>query len=179
MAGYTETLTYLFAVSTVLLGLIVFVTMLSRLSLGKWLPEQFAEHPRRYGLWVAAFLGLASVVSSLWYSEVVGFPPCPLCWFARTMLYPLAAILVVAAWRKDTAVWPYVLTLSSIGALITGYHHLYQVGFVKGTLCNVLAAGGDCAKRYVFEFGFVTLPLMGFVMFVTTALVVWLARPVK
>lgn len=34
---------------------------------------------------------------SLWYSEVVGLPVRPLCWFARTMMYPLAVVLVVAS----------------------------------------------------------------------------------
>jgi len=176
MEGAAATVTYLLAVGTVLLALLLFVIVLSRLATGSWLPRSVAPLAKRYGLWAIAIFGALGLFLSLWYSEVVGFPPCTLCWFGRTMMYPLAVIGIVAAVRGDRSVWVYTMSLALIGMLITGYHHLYQVGFVSGDLCTAFANGGDCARRYVYEFNMVTLPLMGFVVFSATALLSWLVR---
>ena len=177
MEGYAATLTYLFAAGTVLLGLLMVVVCLTRVATGAWLPPSVDTLVRRMALPLIAMFGVFAVVASFWYSEVVGFEPCPLCWMARTMMFPLAVVGVVAAWRKDALAWPYLIALSVVGMLITGYHHLYQMGTISGTLCKAIEGGGDCLKRYVFEFGFVTLPLMGFVLFAAIALLAWLSRP--
>jgi disulfide bond formation protein DsbB len=92
------------------------------------------------------------------------------------MMFPLAVIGVVAAWRKDQNAWPYLMSVAIVGMLITGYHHLYQMGTISGALCNAIEGGGDCLKRYVFEFGFVTMPLMGFALFAAIALLAWFTR---
>ena len=176
MTDTVATLNYLFALGTLGLLAIVVATLAWRATTGYLLPRPLAPYVEPYLLWAIAALGVVSSALSLWYSEVVGFPPCALCWFARTMMYPIAIIGTVAAWRKDASVWPYLFTLAIIGMMITGYHHLYQVGYVEGTLCNALADGGDCAKRYVYEFGFVTFPFMGFVVFSVMALLSWLMR---
>jgi disulfide bond formation protein DsbB len=176
MPAYAQTLTYLFAVFTVLLEVFVCMALITRMGMGVWLPESVRGTFERFGLRIAATLGVCAVVLSLWYSEIVGLPVCPLCWFARTMMFPLAVILVVAAVRNDLGVRPYALALAGVGMFITGYHHLYQMGFVEGTLCKAIRDGGDCAQRYIFEFGFVTMPLMGFTLFATVALLVLLSR---
>ncbi len=176
MGATAATLTYLFAVGATLLALLLFIVVLTRLATGVWLPASVQPHVERYGLWAIAGLAIASFILSLWYSEIVGFPPCTLCWFARTMMYPLAVIGIVAAWRNDRTAWPYILSLAMLGLVITGYHHLYQIGFVSGDLCTAFRNGGECAKRYVYEFNLMTLPLMGFVVFAAIALLAWLTR---
>ncbi len=176
MPAYAQTLTYLFAVMTVFLLALVFTMAISRIAMGAWVPTRLMSYFQAYGLRIAMLFGVSAVCMSLWYSEVVGLPVCPLCWFARTMMYPLAVVLVVAVVRKDRTVWPYILSLSGIGMFITGYHHLYQIGFVEGALCKAIRDGGDCAQRFIFEFGFVTMPLMGFTLFVSIALLAWLSR---
>lgn len=178
MEGYAASLTYLFAVGTVLGGVLMCVTVLTRLVTGVWLPASVDARVRSWSLWLVSAIALFAVIASLWYSDVLGFAPCPLCWFARTMMYPLAVIAPIAAWRKDQSAWAYILALSVTGMAITGYHHLYQMGIVSGTLCNAFEGGVSCAKRYVFEFGFVTMPLMAFISFAATALLGWLSRPV-
>jgi disulfide bond formation protein DsbB len=176
MEGYVATITYLLAVGTVLLGLLILITLLTRLSTGAWFPPSVDGWVKKLSLHIIAGWTVLSVVLAFWYSEVVGFEPCPLCWLARTMMFPLAVIGVVAAWRNDRNAWPYLISLSAVGMLITGYHHLYQMNWISGAVCNALEGGGDCAKRYVFEFDFVTLPLMGFVLFMATALLAWIGR---
>lgn len=177
MASLAPTLTYLFAVGTILLLLTVFVTLMTRAATGRFLPPSVAPLVQRFGLHVAAVFSVFGSLMSLYYSEIVGYAPCVLCWLGRTMMYPLAIILVVALVRRDKQVWPYGLALSVVGMLITGYHHLYQIGAVAGSLCTALSDGVDCAKRYVYEFDLVTLPLMGFSLFAFVALLLWLTRP--
>lgn len=176
MASLAPTLTYLFAVGTILLLLLVLVILVMRIATGRYVPHSGVPLVRRIALPLAAILAVFGSVMSLYYSEIVGYEPCVLCWFGRTMMYPLAVVLVVALVRRERAVWPYAFTLSIIGLLITGYHHLYQIGAVAGSLCSALGDGGECAKRYVYEFDMVTLPLMGVAMFASVALLVWIAR---
>lgn len=176
MEGYSATLTYLFAVGTILLFVLLGVIILGRLVTGRWLPASIDASVRTTALHMVAVLGVFGVGVSLWYSEVVGFAPCPLCWFARSMMFPIGVIALVAVWRKDAGVMPYTLALSVSGMLITGYHHLYQMGMISGTLCSALEGGGDCLKRYVLEFDVVTMPLMGFALFALIAMLSWLGR---
>jgi disulfide bond formation protein DsbB len=176
MEGYVATINYLLAAGTVLLGLLVCITLLTRVTTGVWFPPSVDAYVRKVVLYIIAAWGVFAVIMSFWYSDVVGFTPCPLCWLARTMMFPLAVVGIVAAWRNDRNAWPYMVALSSVGMLITGYHHLYQMGIVSGTACKALEGAGDCAQRFVFEFGFVTLPLMGFVMFSAIALLAWIGR---
>ena len=176
MENIVGTMNFLEAAGSVVLGLVIIVTLLTRMVTGAWFPASINGFVQRHALYFIAGWTTASVVLSFWYSDVVGYVPCPLCWLARTMMFPLAVISIIAAWRRDNTVWPYMIGLSVVGMLITGYHHLYQVGIVAGTACQVLEGAGDCAKRYVFEFGFVTVPFMAFVLFAATALLAWIAR---
>lgn len=177
MESFAPTLTYLFAVGTILLLLVVFVALMTRVATGRFVPPSVESIVQRFGLHVAAVFSVFGSLMSLYYSEVVGYAPCALCWLGRTMMYPLAVILVVALVRRERDVWPYGVALSVGGMLITGYHHLYQIGVVQGTLCNALKDGGDCARRYVYEFDMVTMPLMGFSLFAFVGLLLWVTRP--
>jgi len=179
MPEYAQTVTYLFAVASILLNIMVVFALLSRVTMGVWLPPSVRGSIERVALVVAACFSLGAVGLSLWYSEVVGVPVCALCWFARTMMFPLALILWVAVYRKELAVRPYALALAIAGMLITGYHHLLQIGAIEGSICSALRDGGDCAKRYIYEFDWVTMPWLGFTLFSTVFLLVLLARSEK
>src|SRR3989338_1800847 len=48
-----------------------------------------------------AFLaGLGAVLGSLYYSNIVGYTPCVLCWYQRYLMFPQVLILGLAAWKK-------------------------------------------------------------------------------
>ena len=72
MEGYTATLTYLFAVGTVLLIPLLGFVILGRLVTGRWLPASIDAFVRNTALRTVAVLGVFGVVVSLWYSEVDG-----------------------------------------------------------------------------------------------------------
>src|SRR6476646_218239 len=53
-------------------------------------------------IWIAWVVAAIATAGSLFFSEVSQFIPCRLCWFQRIGMYPLAAILLMAAIRRDT-----------------------------------------------------------------------------
>lgn len=121
------------------------------------------EIPRvinRWGLWIGAVLAVGAMVMALIYSEVFGFTPCGLCWLMRIFVFSQAFILVTAALRRDTAIAIYGLVLSIPGVILGLYQHYLQMGGSELINCPA-ASGGDCAKRILFEYGFMTFPLMG------------------
>jgi disulfide bond formation protein DsbB len=116
---------------------------------------------RKYGLVATSGVAVASLLMSLVYSEYFGVIPCGLCWLERACIYPLALILTLASMKRDHNVAPYGLVLSGVGAVISLYHHYLQMG--GGSVLPCPASGvSDCAKRIIFEFGFVTFPLIAF-----------------
>ncbi len=131
----------------------------------------------RYGLFLAFLVVLAGTALSLYYSEVVGYPPCGLCWLQRIFLYPQAVLLAYAAWKRDFGIAPYVVLLSAFGGAIALYQHALQMGWVLDVLpCPASPELADCAQRLVFEFDYITIPLMSFTSFVFVALVMLFVR---
>ncbi len=119
---------------------------------------------RTYGLLSAFILTTGSTVMGFVYSDVFGFVPCGLCWLQRVFLFPQVILLGMAIYYKDKAVARYGIVLSSLGTIIALYQHYLQVGGSSFLPCP--ASGGDCAKRYFYEFDFLTFPLMSAFVFV-------------
>lgn len=109
---------------------------------------------------------MAAVVGSLVYSEIVGFPPCDLCWIQRMMIYPQAIILLVAMKKKDKSIIDYLVPLSVIGAVVSLYQSLIQWGISGVSVLGCTAEGASCAKVYVREYSYITIPFMAFSVFV-------------
>jgi disulfide bond formation protein DsbB len=108
-------------------------------------------------LWLAWIVAAVTMGGSLYYSQVANFVPCELCWAQRICLYPFAIVLLVAALRRDRKVWTYVVPVAVIGAAIAAYHVQLQAYPAQQSFCSTLV---PCTTRYVWEFGFVSLPFM-------------------
>jgi len=117
----------------------------------------------RYTALIATIVTGAAVALTLVYSEVFGFVPCGLCWFGRIFMYPQFLIAGTALIAKKTGFALYGLVLAVPGLLISLYHHYIQMGGSEVVGCP--ASGGDCAKRILFEFDFITFPLIGASLF--------------
>lgn len=122
-------------------------------------------------IWAIAVVATAG---SLYYSEVLGYTPCELCWIQRIFMYPLVVVFGVAAVKKDTAVALPGLFLSGIGMLVSIYHYLIQ------KLPALQAAGEACGEvgcnvQYVNYFGFITIPFLAgtaFILIFVTQLII-------
>ena len=123
--------------------------------------------------WVAAII---ATLGSLYFSEVMHFIPCTLCWYQRIFMYPLTIILGVAFYRNDQGIYRYVLPLSIIGMMISGYHTLLQkLPYLQQF--EMCTTGVPCSKDYINWLGFITIPLLAFIAFtVITVSLLILAR---
>lgn len=116
------------------------------------------------GLHLSWAVALAAMLGSLFFSEIMQFAPCKLCWYQRILMYPLAIILGIAAVRKDTKIYLYTLPLSIWGMGISAYHYLMQKTSLfqeAATACGPV----PCDVDYIDWLGFITIPLLAFVAF--------------
>ena len=131
----------------------------------------------KYILWIGLFLALSAMISSLVYSDIIGFPPCLLCWYTRVAFYPQVFLYGLALWRKERFILDYTLLLTAAGTLVSIYHYLSETFQYSPLPC---AAGGvSCLTRYVYEFGFITIPFMGLIGFITLLLALIVAKRAK
>lgn len=121
----------------------------------------------KYSIWTVFLVSGGAIVGSLFYSEIAGFEPCTLCWYQRILLYPQALIAIFALYLRDRRFAPwYMLGLSYIGGVVALYHTYLQYGRSSLIPCSASVAAVSCAQRFVFEFGFLTIPMMSLAVFV-------------
>jgi disulfide bond formation protein DsbB len=127
-------------------------------------------------VWLALLVAATCMLGSLYFSEVADFVPCRLCWFQRIAMYPLSAVLLVGAIRRDRGVRWYVAPLAVVGAVIAGYHYLIEWRPELDTgACGL--TGPSCTAVWFREFGFISLALMSLVGFVTILTILFLRFP--
>ncbi|HEY4518722.1 MAG TPA: disulfide bond formation protein B, partial [Candidatus Paceibacterota bacterium] len=124
-----------------------------------WLVQFVGKH----AIWLATLFLLAAVGGSLFYSNIIGFEPCYLCWWQRIFIYPQLILFLVALKNKTRDVFKYSLPLSIIGALIAVYQILLPYLAQAGIDCG--SSGLACTKLYVLAFGYVTIPVMSLTAF--------------
>lgn len=112
----------------------------------------------RAALWLAWVVAAVVMAGSLYYSKVKGYVPCELCWYQRICLYPMAVILLIAAWRRDVSIRIYAIPVLVISVAISVYHSWIQWFPQKTSFCTTDA---PCSTTYgVNRIGFVNLPFM-------------------
>jgi len=145
----------------------LFLAFVFRYSWGAGLPVLIGKHSTA----LACLVSLTAVVGSLFYSEIVGFEPCVLCWWQRVFLYPLVIIFGVAVWKKTTSAFLYAVPLALAAALVSAYQSYVFFGGVSLLSCTALE--GACSKIYVMAFGYITLPLMSLTVSLYILLLAW------
>jgi len=115
---------------------------------------------------IAFFVALIATLGSLFYSIVVGWEPCELCWYQRIFLYPQVLLLGFAAWGKSAYGKLYAIWLSGIGAVIAFYQVLLQFNTSEAVLSVCSFASQDCSAIKILEFGYITFPVMSLTVFV-------------
>ncbi len=128
----------------------------------------------RRGILISFVLVLGASVVSLYYSEVLGFTPCGLCWMQRIFMYSQLVLFGVALVKNETRIADYSIALSSAGVLFALYNHYLQMGGSSIIPCP--ASGGDCGQRFFFELGYITFPLLGFTFFAALIVIMLFVR---
>jgi disulfide bond formation protein DsbB len=136
-------------------------------------PEQSVqpEHPGWSLVFACWLLACVGTLGSLFFSEVMGLPPCVLCWWQRIFMYPLVVILLVGLFPYDPRAVRYALPLAVLGWLVAFYHYLVYSGYIPESL-QPCGEGPSCAEINLELLGFVTIPLLS--LFAFTAIIAML-----
>ncbi len=119
-------------------------------------------------LLIAWMLSLTAVLGSLFFGEVMKFPPCVLCWYQRVAMFPLVAIFTVGILSRDGRVYRYAWPLLTIGLALAVYHNLLYYGVIPEGI-SPCTQGVPCTSRQFEGFGFLTIPLLSLLAFLTIA----------
>jgi disulfide bond formation protein DsbB len=115
-----------------------------------------------YASWFIALLGM---MGSLYFSEVLHYPPCILCWYQRILLYPLVLIIPTGIILKDKNLPYYVLPLAIVGAMIGIYHNLLYYKVLPESIAPC-SQGVSCTDEQINWLGFISIPLLALGAFV-------------
>ena len=157
----------------------LFFAMLSLGTLGFGLIVLFARifkvknllvEVQKIALPLAALITTTAMFGSIYFSEIVNYKPCRLCWYQRAAMYPLAVLLVIANFKKFKLMKIAAVSLASVGGAIAAYHwFIERFPDLDAGVCD---ANLPCSVVWFENFGFVTLSFMALTAFFTTILLV-------
>ena len=114
------------------------------------------EKKQEYALLTAWGASFIATLGSLYFSEIMKFEPCVLCWYQRIFMYPFVLWLGIAVAKR----------LSHRKLFFTNCKYWCLYFFIS--LCNskvpaFSAAGAACGRvpctgEFINWFGFITIP---------------------
>lgn len=117
-------------------------------------------------VFAAWFCATVAALGALFMSEVMGFAPCVLCWWQRVAMFPLVLILALGLFPFDAKVLRYAMPLALIGLALAVFHVLLTWGIIPESLAPC-RQGIPCKTIQVEWFGFVTIPVLSLLAFLT------------
>jgi disulfide bond formation protein DsbB len=161
MPAYLETLNQILALGAILMQIVIVIILITLVffhSRSNPILVFFKEYTFYFGFLVA----LGAVSLSLFYSNIIGFPACELCYVERIFLYPQLVLYGMELYKKDNSIVDFSLAFAILGALTSIYHVYIENGGESSLPCAATASANtiSCATRYVYEFGYVTIPVM-------------------
>ena len=124
-------------------------------------------------VWLVASV---STLGSLFFSHVMEFAPCVLCWYQRIFLFPLVIVMATGLFPFDRSAVKYALPLAIAGWLTAAYHNLLYSGIIPESI-QPCSQGVSCTEEYISIFGFLTIPMLSLLSFTAiTILLIILKR---
>ena len=105
-----------------------------------------------------------ATLGSLFFSEVMHFVPCSMCWYQRIFMYPLVLIFLVNLLYPDDKVFKYAIVLVLVGLLFSIYHNLLMFDIIPESVVPCVS-GVPCSTEYINWLGFITIPLLSLVAY--------------
>lgn len=128
-----------------------------------------------FASWTVAFV---ATLGSVFFSHVMEFAPCVLCWYQRIFLFPLVLVLAAGLFPFDGKAARYALPLVIAGWLTALYHNLLYAGIIPENL-QPCSQGASCTEEYIELFGFLSIPMMSLLSFTAIgALLITLKRTI-
>ncbi|MGA1940852.1 disulfide oxidoreductase [Arcobacter sp. YIC-310] len=100
-----------------------------------------------------------ATMGSLFFSEIMQFVPCSMCWYQRIFMYPLVLIFLVNILYPDDKVFKYAMPLVLVGLFFAIYHNLLMFGIIPESVVPCVQ-GVPCSTEYINWLGFITIPFL-------------------
>ena len=138
--------------------------------------NKFLSFISKHFLFIGFLISFFAVALSLFYSEIIGYLACSLCWWQRIFFFPQLILFGVAYFRKfthsnnqnylkgDRGIGIYAFPLLLIGFLISIYHNF--IYYFSKSIVPCDASGVSCVQRLVNEIGgYASIPMFSLTMF--------------
>ncbi len=105
-----------------------------------------------------------ATLGSLFFSEIMHFVPCSMCWYQRIFMYPLVLIFLVNLLYPDDKLFKYAISIVTVGLLFAIYHNLLMFDIIPESVVPCVS-GVPCSTVYLNWLGFITIPLLSLVAY--------------
>ncbi len=119
----------------------------------------FLKYIHRHSNVAIALVFIASAIISMIYEYGFGYEPCLLCWYQRIAIFGIALLSLTGDIRKNKTLQKQILLFSLLGLMVAILHN--YIDLVPSGL-DICGTGPSCLKRYIYEFGYITIPMMSF-----------------
>jgi len=127
---------------------------------------------QKNALYAILAISILGTLGSLFFSEIMKYAPCSLCWYQRILLYPIVLISATGIVLNDRNAYKYLFLFPVLGMFVAIFHNLLYLGAISESLLPC-TEGVSCLTKYFELWGFITLPLLSLLGF--TAIIFFLA----
>ena len=124
-------------------------------------------------IFIAWLISCLAMAGSLFFSEVMEFPPCTLCWYQRIAMYPLVLIFIMGLFPLNREVFKFSFPFIFLGWITALWHNLLHFGIIKEEL-SPCREGVACSTIYIDWLGFITIPLLSLTAFSLLGLILYI-----
>lgn len=122
------------------------------------------ENNKKYLLLAQFLISLTAIFGSLFFSEIMKFPPCNLCWYQRLFIYPIALIILSGLYLDSKETNKFLTPFIFFGLIISVYHNLVYYKIIQ--IIVPCTESAPCTAQQLNYLGFVTIPLLSLLAFV-------------
>ena len=118
------------------------------------------------------FVGGAFI--SLVYEYIFLYAPCMLCWYQRIAIFGIAILALTGNVQKSALLRKQISIFAWGGLLFALFHNIIDIFPTGVDVCG--ATGPSCLARYIYEFGYITIPMMALTVLSLGLLLVYIAK---
>lgn len=160
MIVYLDFINKILSIGTIFLQLVIVFLLVNYIFL-KNRENKTLIFFKKYTFVFGFLIALGAFLMSLYYSNIVGFPPCELCWIQRIFIYPQLILFGMELYKRDRSMIDFSIVFALIGSIVSIYHIYVENGGSNVLSCaNSSSDIVSCATRYIYEFGYITMPIM-------------------
>jgi disulfide bond formation protein DsbB len=163
MPTYVEVINKILSLGTIFIQVVILLLIINLVFI-RHRENKVLLFFKKYTFYFGFLFSLSAVLLSLFYSNIVGFPPCELCWVERIFLYPQLILFSMELYKRDRSIVDFSIVFAILGSIVSIYHVYIENGGSSSLGCAVLAPTNlnqvSCAFRYIYEFGYITMPIM-------------------